>query len=66
MIYPARYIKEPRKRAVYEDACDLIMVYGLPRTALNYKGRVSRTEMKQIWAFATCDAKGASRYDKAF
>lgn len=62
MIYPRRYEAEPRKREIYTEACDLIMIYGLPRTSLNYKGKCSREELKEIWNFAVADSQGKSAY----
>lgn len=66
MLYPDRFSNEPRKRRVYEEACDLIMVYGLPRTALQYKGVVSKIEMKQIWNTAVNDLSGKSVVDYVY
>ena len=64
MIYPSRYILEPRKRKAYCVACDLIAVYGVSRKSFNYRiFHISRTEMKEIWNFATVDMGGKSRYD---
>ena len=66
-MYPNRYEKEPRKRKPYEEAYDMITIYGLERKAFNYKKyRLSRTEMKEIWAFAKADAQGKSRYALAY
>lgn len=64
MIYPSRYIREPRKRKAYCDACDMISIYGMERKFWNYKRfGLCRTEMKEIWAFAKADMEGKSKYD---
>ena len=61
MIYPRRYELEPRKRKAYEVACDLIAIYGLPRTSFNSKLLgINRVEMKEIWNTATVDMNGNS------
>lgn len=67
MIYPRRYISEPRKRLAYEDACDLIAIYGISRKHWNYKvHHLSRSEMKDVWNTAEIDMKGKSIYDFAY
>ena len=65
-MYANRYELEPRKRKLYEEACDLIEVYGLPRTFLNYKGKCNREELKEIWNFAIADCEGKSSYCFSF
>ena len=65
MIYPKRYVNEPRKRKVYCDACDAIAVYGTTRENFRYKD-VSRTEMAEIWNFAAVDMMGKGKYDKIY
>ena len=66
MIYPRRYESEPRKREIYTEACDLIMIYGLPRTYLSYKGKCNREELKEIWNFAVADCNGNTSMDYAY
>ena len=64
MIYPNRYECEPRLRAAYIVACDLIAVYGAPRNSFDYKNfNLNRREMKEVWGFALNDMTGKSRYD---
>ena len=64
MIYPKRYIQEPRKRKAYCEACDLIAVYGIERCHWNYRVHgICRTEMKEIWNTASADMNGNSNYD---
>lgn len=67
MIYPARYLAEPRKRNAYTDACDAISIYGITRNQWNYKRfDICRTEMKEIWSIALSDMEGKSKYDIVF
>ena len=64
MIYPRRYVNEPRKRRAYEEACDMVAIYGLPRKMFRYWiFNISRTEMKEIWNFAVVDMNGKSKFD---
>lgn len=63
MIYPKRYIAEPRKRLAYEEACDLISVYGGNRRHWNTKVNLSVSEREEIWKTAEVDMKGKSVYD---
>lgn len=64
MIYPRRYENEPRKRKAYCEACDLIAIYGAERKSFNYiMFGICRTEMKEIWNFATKDMGGESTID---
>lgn len=67
MIYPARYLSEPRKRAAYTEACDMIVYYRLPLAAFNYDHfNVTESEMVEIWSNAEKDMIGKSRYCIAF
>ena len=63
-IYPKRYYGEPKKRAAYIEAFDLISIYGAERHHWNYKAlHLCRKEMKEIWALAEKDAQGKSVID---
>lgn len=64
MIYPNRYKAEPRKRKAYEEACDMISVYGIPKRNWNYRiYNISKREMNEIWGYAQKDMQGKSRYN---
>lgn len=67
MIYPRRYLQEPRKRMAYEEACDFIAVYGIPRQQWDYKRHgLDRTEMKAVWDMAMTDMNGKSGVDVVY
>lgn len=65
MTYPNRYEHEPRKRKVYESACDMInyttseIVYFL---RIEFKD-VNKSEMEEIWNVAYRDINGMSTVD---
>ena len=56
MIYPARYLKEPRKRKYYTIACDLIAIYGLGRKWWKTP-ELSEDEAREVWKLAKKDMR---------
>ena len=63
MIYPRRYIYEPRKRKAYCEACDLVGIYGcLEKSKLKHLD-LCASEITEIWQFAVKDMHGNSKYD---
>ena len=62
MIYPRRYLSEPRKRRAYEVACDLIYIYGGRRSDFRCGG-ITKSESREIFNTALTDLRGRSRVD---
>lgn len=62
MIYPRRFVAEPRKRSAYCDACDMIAVYGVTSISKwatdNFD--ISDSEKVDIWRAAKADMLGKS------
>ena len=64
MIYPNRYISEPRKRKAYEVACDIIYIYG--GSIKNFRHEtlnIDFAESEEIFSYALKDMKGNSKFD---
>ena len=62
MIYPPRYLLEPRKRIVYTNAYDCIH-FKYKKETFNLKAfDVTQDEFEEIWANALKDYFGHSRY----
>lgn len=61
MIYPKRFLAEPRKRSAYCDACDMIAVYGITlKNWVTTRFNLSEAEKVEIWRTAMADMSGRS------